>query len=393
MKRATLIVGLPVFFSLIILLFADCAIADNNEKKETSTAQNQAITLSTHSIVTLPQSQKIAPNEDLTIFPTNTVLPIQVKTGFRIDKIEKINEKDKLFSADVKLRLKWRDLRLRFNSWENGSNVKTFTNNEAKKKLEEIWQPEVKIANINTQTGSFSERGTGLRIYYNGEVELIQDFFGVFKIEFNLMAFPFDTQNFNVALVSPRYGIEKVVLLAEQEDIDFSGLSQEAKLKEWSFSPFEFVESQVRGWEGLLRSELIIQLAAKRNPSGDLNKIFMPLLLILFADYIIVICSGSENLERNVSVISSSLLAIIAIDFTVSINYPALESGSMIDKVFMVGYGYSWFLLLVAITLLNPVITRHIASRHTILEAISTLKWSIPLLLTVVLTHIFIGDT
>jgi hypothetical protein len=329
---------------------------------------------------------------DLTSFPEKTSLPLKIQTGLYINEVLKIDESAKSFSAKIVLRLKWKDSRLRFDTWKNGGETLFFVDEEAKSKLETIWQPKIKLANIaDSNSDAYVERGIGLSIRYDGTVEYIQDFLGTFKVNFDLTAFPFDTQKMVINLKSQKFSLDKISIDMQQEDVDFSGFNQETKLREWRFSPLKFEASAFRSWQGSLHSQLSIEWQAMRDSTTSITTIFMPMCLILFTNYLVVIYLENEDLEKNVTMISGSLFAIIALDFTVSVNYPALKSNSIIHETFSVAYIFCWLLLWIALTVLNTNVSKSIASRYTISELIVFLRWSMPLILIVVMNYIFMS--
>jgi hypothetical protein len=350
-----------------------------------------ASALSCYAVANNATAETGSQNEDLLSFPKNIHLPMRVRAGLRIDNIENINQ-DEVFSSYVKLRLIWKDSRLRFDVWKQGGKTKVFVNEEAKTQLSKMWNPGIQVDNLGIRQDSFHEKGTGLIIHYNGYVEYIQVFFAEFKVNYNLTAFPFDTQHLNIDLISPRYTLSEIILSSDQQDIDFSGLSQDVDLREWRFSPLEFEESSFFEWDRRLHSKLSISLNAKRSPSSYVYTILMPLFLIFLTNYTLVIYFDDYDLEKNITTIGANLLAMIALDFTVSISYPSLEGNSIVILMFFIGYIYSWVLVLISFTLLNPPLSKYIASSYTLSEIALFLKWSTPLFLIIIITYVIAGS-
>jgi hypothetical protein len=151
-----------------------------------------------------------------------------------------------------------------------GTNRLEFEHDSAVQKLASIWTPALKLANAAIQSME-----QGFFIYADGTVVLIQRVKGVFDAKYRLEAFPFDTQNLPVHIVSERYNTNQIALIQDQRDINNSGLSKEINLLSWQPKRLTFVTSRTRGWNGQFFPEMQAQIVLTRLPSiGDSDALF-----------------------------------------------------------------------------------------------------------------------
>ena len=177
--------------------------------------------------------------------PENTPRPLKIGVAVFVNNITKVNDQAGTFEGNLDLQLRWKNVDLAFNAKEMGTNRLEFENDSAVQKIASIWTPALTLANATIQSME-----QGLFIYADGTVVHIQRVKGVFDANYRLDAFPFDTQNLPVRIVSERYNTNQIALIQEQRDLDNSGLRKDMSLLSWQPKRLKFVASRTRGWNG-----------------------------------------------------------------------------------------------------------------------------------------------
>jgi hypothetical protein len=231
----------------------------------------------------------------------------------------------------------------------------------------------------------------GLFIYDDGTVVLIQRVKGVFDANYRLGAFPFDTQNLAVHIVSERYNTNQITLVQEQRDLDNSGLRKDMSLLSWLPKRLKFVTSWTRGWNGQFFPEMQAQIVLARVPTAHLLATLMPFFLVMLIPTIATFFIRMD-VDKRLSYISSSILALVALSFTYSSRYAMLPPDSITTQLIVIGSGYQIVMILLSVTIFNPHnANRWFSNKYIIPELISYLRWAIPLALVgLVLTRVLL---
>ena len=144
---------------------------------------------------TQPQSQPS--KDDMTSLPLGKGLPVLVRTGLYFQGITDFDDNQGLFTGTVDMRLRWEDSRLRYAAETTPRGFQEFRGPKADEKVKEIWVPGVAFINLKD---SPSYQATNLRIFPNGQVELMQRTTGQFAVQTDASNFPFDRQTLGVEI-------------------------------------------------------------------------------------------------------------------------------------------------------------------------------------------------
>lgn len=320
-------------------------------------------------------------------FPSNIQLPIRISTAIIFEDISSIDERLEQFTAGIKLRLNWNDPRLAFDRLRIGTDRIEFGNESARRKLETIWTPKIKVDNL---VGDPTREEPGLFIFSDGSVIYTQRLQGVFDTKFDLSRFPFDIQKLEIVLTSPEYSVGQVLLVHKDVDRAFSGVQQGVGLPNWlfhwSFSDLNFIASQFRGWNEGIFSQITAQVTAKRSAIQYLPSLFIPLFVILFLPLLALWID--TDLSERINWILTGLFSLIALYFSTVLQYPALDVGSAINQLFWVGYVLQWSVLLIILIFFNKDIAYKLFDRYVIDEFIAFLLWGVPVTLLVCVCNI-----
>ena len=318
--------------------------------------------------------------------PENTPRPLQIGVAVFVNSITKVNDQDGTFEGSLDVQLRWKNTDLAFDTKQMGTNRLEFEHDSSVQKLKSIWTPSLTLANATIQSIE-----QGLFIYADGTVVHIQRVKGVFDANFRLDAFPFDTQNLPIRIVSERYNTNQIALIQDQRDLDNSGLSKDIKILSWQPKRLKFVASRTRGWNGQFYPEMQAQIVLARVPTAHLLATIMPFFLVLLIPTIATFFIRIE-MDKRLSYISSSILALVALSFTYTSLYAMLPPGSMTTQLILIGSGYQIVMILLTVTIFNPHnANRWFANKFIIPELISYLRWAMPLALAgLVLTRVLL---
>ncbi len=312
-----------------------------------------------------------------------------MKVGVAVtwNNVAKINELAGTFKGNVDLQLRWRDPRQAFNAKEQGTDRQEFSGDAATAKLAAMWSPQLTLSNLVDKPIRMEP---GLLIYADGTVVYIQRVRANFESPYKLAGFPFDRQNLTVKLLSTKYNAAQVALVQEQKDLDQSGVREGARLLNWDIGESGFTASRGRGWNGDFFAQGEATLAVRRLSVTHILVIFIPFFAVLFIPTLLTLFAKVDVGPR-LGAWSGSILALIALNFTLSVRYPALDSHSLVAQVVALGLCFQLLMVFLCMTALNPPIAEKVVSRDLAQEVESFLQWGLPAALTVLLlTRVFL---
>ena len=291
--------------------------------------------------------------------------PKEIKTAVFFVDVRDIDGARQNFSADVLVRLRWKDEKL-------AGGEKRFL------ALSSAWHPNVQIVNRITVQTTLPE---GLEVDKDGNVIYRQRFIGQFACAMNLREFPFDQQEFPVRLVAVGFAPDQVQLIPEGNNV----ISQNFSITDWKILSSKN-QSEVYNVPG------VIQLAgykasfeAKRYFLFFLVQIIIPITLILGMSWIAFWLDRSQPGPR-ISISITSMLTIVAYRLLLGNFIPRLSYLTRMD--FFVFISTS----LVFLSLVNVVyISRLMMNQNETLAAKfdTNSRWIFPALFLIVVIGCF----
>lgn len=309
--------------------------------------------------------------------PNGVPLPLRVGVAVFLNDAGKINEQNSTYEGSVDVRFRWRDPALAFDAKAVGGDRQEFSAEQAAAKLKKMWSPRLTIAN---QVGNAQRTEGGMFVYADGTVEHIQRIKAVFDTKYRLAAFPFDTQALTIRILSTRYTVNQIALVQDQGDINASGFPETMALSGWFAKRIDFAASRSRGWNGDTYPEFEARIYIERLPFAHLFLVFTPFLLIMLVPSVMTLYAKADVAPR-MTLWGASILALIALNFTFSVRYPALGSDSLVQQVMTIGFAYQLFMIAVTVTVLNPQVADKWFSKPVQAEIVGFLRWSVPLAL------------
>ncbi|CAA6606384.1 Glycine receptor, alpha 4 subunit [Rhodospirillaceae bacterium LM-1] len=331
------------------------------------------------------QAFAAAAQDDPAQLPWGRGFPVLVRAGLSFVEVKAINENEGNFTATVDMRLRWRDLRLAYPpSQAAATGYIDYKEDAAEKKLSEIWNPRSEFGNMS---GEPTFRKTGLRIYPNGQAELLQRTTATFNTDFPLEKFPFDNQLLTVEILSRIEPLQKVQFDFRQDELEFSNTRYIKEIDGWTVGLVEISPSPVPSWRGEMNTGVTVGLAIKRDQSSLLATIFVPLFSSLLIPLLALWLNKMEDGEftvdatelTNISI--GGLFAVVGLNFTVNSSFVNLAVG---DNPVMRLFGLNYFLLGLCIAIgivfyrFNAV--KKLFGHHVQNELFVYMNWAIPLL-------------
>jgi hypothetical protein len=258
-------------------------------------------------------------------------LPVKVKVAFCLLNLTRVEEKNEQFEADIYLVFMWKDERLK----HDGKGPILYTNEAVQEKLEEIWSPQLEF--VNTAKPEITNQN--LIIAPDGAVGLKLGLTSTFRADLDLRRFPFDHQRLTVRITSFIYNAEDVIFEPDLGTLTYERANTFEGLRVTGLS----AEALVINTEGAVSekfSEFRAHIDVERNAGFYVWTVFGPVILIFLISCTIYLLRPEQFSER-VSICLAALLACIATQFTLSFGLPQIAYLTLIDRLFVITYGFT----------------------------------------------------
>jgi hypothetical protein len=268
--------------------------------------------------------------------------PAEVKVGVRVDQIIDVDQAAENFSVVARLRMEWQDRDLAFSPDTCQCQFKALTGDDFVEfaSVNDILWPEFTL--FNQQERRFAQNQL-VTVRPAGEAMYFERFSATLDAtEFDFRRFPFDTQEFQIHVVS---------LLSEEfyTYADLEGFSvvdeQATEEEEWIVTGSDTQISSVG-----TSPRFTFRIHAGRHLTFYIWRIFTPLVLIIFVGWLTFFI---QDYEKQVDVSAANLLLFIAFNFTIADNLPRLGYLTFLDSILV-----SAFLVSVLAVVLNVVLKR-----------------------------------
>ncbi|WP_018970289.1 hypothetical protein [Rubritalea marina] len=296
--------------------------------------------------------------------------PTEVKIAYVVLDIDAVSSADQSFTLNVFFRAQWHDPE------EAHDGEKAIT-----KELLDVWHPRIQIANRKKAFNTMDEVVT---IQPDGTVTYIQRIWGGFSQIMNLADFPFDSQKFQIHIVSVGHQPSEVQFVLD-EDVN-SGISEKFSLPDWDVTDHKAWAENGKMYREMEEVPMFtISLEAKRYSWYYMVKVILPLVLIVAMSWI-VFWIDPEQSSTQIGVATTSMLTLIAYRFTIDRLVPAVSYLTRMDEFILSST------ILVFITLCEAV-TTSVLTKHGKAQLATTMdKWFriiIPLSFALLTYHAF----
>jgi len=291
--------------------------------------------------------------------------PTQVHAGAYLIDVVQVTGADQVFTADVVVRLAWKDARLA----QAGGKVREIP-------LDQVWSPRMMIANRRNMEMTLPEV---VEVSPDGTVVYVQRIMGDFSSRFDLHRFPHDVQTLGIHFVAggKRGGNVEFV-----PDLAFTGRADELTLSGWELGNAEMrVQPYVVPRLGLERPGIEIAFQAKRLVGYYAATIFASAAIIVCMAWM-VFWLPLDATNPRISVSVTSMLTLIAHRFVVSGELPKLSYLTRMDY-FLLGSTFMVLVGLIGVVTVAKVISKDKRPRAERINGI--FRWVYPLVFLAIL--------
>jgi Neurotransmitter-gated ion-channel ligand binding domain/Neurotransmitter-gated ion-channel transmembrane region len=301
----------------------------------------------------------------ITVFAQPSETPKQIKTAVFIVDVRDIDGARQSFSADVLIRLRWKDEKL-------AGNQKRFL------PLSAAWHPNVQIVNrISVQT-TLPE---GLEVDEQGNVIYRQRFIGQFGCTMDLREFPFDRQEFPIRLVAVGFSPEKVQFIPDPDPIIISKFS----ITDWKILSANKKNETYNIPGGIRLAGFTARFAAERYFLFFFIQMVIPIALILGMSGI-AFWLDRTNPGPRISISITAMLTIVAYRLLLANFTPRLSYLTRLD-LFVFSSTFLVFLSLVTVVIVSRLMMKQNETMATKLDIHA--RWVFPVLFVIVLLVCF----
>jgi len=248
--------------------------------------------------------------------------------------ISKIDNAGQNFSANVFLRLRWKDPRLA----KPGGAVRQLH-------LEEVWNPRILLTN---QLGRVARAlPEVVQVHPDGTVLYFQRYTGKFSQRLLLSDFPRDTHSFLIQFVATGYSADELTFKPDLvRNILGGSMAKELSLPDWEILQYETRTDPYTPIEEINAAAFEFEFVAQRHLPYYLWQVVLPLVVIVIMSWT-AFWIGREHINVRIAVATSSILTLVAQRFVLATLLPKLPYMTRLDY-FTVG---STLLVLLALIL------------------------------------------
>jgi hypothetical protein len=298
--------------------------------------------------------------------------PTRVKMRYVVLDIDGVDSAIQSFTLNIFYRAQWYDSREKHDG--DGPIVKD---------LHDVWHPNIQITNRQKTFKTMDEIVT---IRPDGTVTQTQRVWGDFSQILDLKDFPFDSQKFEVTMVSVGNSTSDVQFELDKELK--SGISPQFSLPDWEILGHKAWGHNTSIFEGMDEAAMFtVSLEAKRYNEYYIVKVILPLFLIVAMSWI-VFWIDPEQAGTQIGVATTSMLTLIAYRFSIDNLVPAVSYLTRMDTFILSST------LLVFATLGEAVLTSVLTKHGKAKLAVRMDQWCrliIPAGFFALACHVFLG--
>ncbi|MFZ1747346.1 MAG: hypothetical protein WAU17_15610 [Nitrospirales bacterium] len=263
--------------------------------------------------------------------------------------IDDIDDAAQNFTANVYLRLRWKDARL--------------ANPEGAIRqipLSEVWNPRLLLAN---QQGVIPHSLPEIvQVQPDGTVMYHQRYTGKLSQRLMLADFPRDSHNFTIQFVAAGYQADELTFEPESmRNIRGGSMANTLSLADWKILRFEAIVAPYNPIEEIHTAGFAFQFQAKRYVGYYLWQVVLPLAVVVIMSWA-AFWVGREHIGVRIAVATSSVLTLIAHRFVLASLLPRLPYMTHLDY-FTVGSTLLVLLALIAV-IVTGFLAAHGHDRH-----------------------------
>jgi len=262
--------------------------------------------------------------------------PTVVSVGIDIIDIVDIDESNETCTLDLYLWAEWQDPAVEVGD----KSIHVLTESE----IESLWKPRLEYnvhRTLEVHDEAYIIQGDG-KVEYS--VRMVAAFYQSQNAP-NFFVFPFDSHVMTIEIGSFTFPQSVVVFqpLAEYGNGGLSEIDNDVKSPSWLISGWkahsttqEFPIDPAAG--DPTYSNCVFQFSVHRRVGHYIWRVVLPLLAVL-AIAVSSIFVGRRSIDGQLQIIGMSLVALVALHFSVSSNLPELAYPTLLDLAFLFAYG------------------------------------------------------
>ena len=253
--------------------------------------------------------------------------------------IDDIDDANQSFTANIYMRLRWKDKRLA----NPGGATRQM-------QLEEVWNPRVLLAN---RQGLLSKSLPDIvLVSADGTVIYHQRYTGRLSQPLRLLDFPMDKHTFTIHFTAAGYSADELEFIPDKSRYDNilgGSMAEELSLPDWKILQHETLSLPYRPLKQINNAGFAFRFIAERYFAYYVWQIVLPLSVV-----VLMSCAAfwikRSNVSVRITIATSSVLTIIAYRFVLASLLPRLPYMTRMDY-FTVGSTLVVFLVLITIVL------------------------------------------
>ncbi|WP_415407285.1 hypothetical protein ACLHDG_01795 [Sulfurovum sp. CS9] len=286
--------------------------------------------------ISLLQASKLTSN------PGTIDDPVVVNVTMLLLNVNEIESASQSFNANVFFQLEWQDDRLT----HSGKDMQKY-------KLDDIWHPNMTFANETHLRRTFPRIA---HVSPSGHVVFIQRVVGDFSQALNLSEFPFDTQTFEILLVSVGEYEEKKIIIKPLND-HAGDLADTFSLADWDVVNHTF-EALIYQPFKLMNGDPAVsfQFTVNRKIGYYWLHAILPLVFIVIMSMLIFWVPPTQA-GVQIGVSTTSMLTLVAYRFAIASSIPRVSYLTRLDTFILIST------ILVFFTLIHSLLTAQLVDK------------------------------
>jgi hypothetical protein len=273
------------------------------------------------------------PAESLRTRPGSQGAPTIVQTAIFLVDVREIDGARQTFTADIFLRLRWKDPRL-----ASSETLRVLQANT-------VWNPNLQIVNRVLVQTTLPEV---LEVDKEGNVIYRQRFIGQFSCPLDLRAFPFDRQTFPIVFVAIGFSPAELKFMKDDE----TAMSQKLSITDWDVASWKAEERPYQvALSGRSLAGYRLEFYGSRYFYFFLVQIIIPMTLILGMSWIVFWLDPNQPGPR-ISMSITAMLTIVAYRLLLGNFIPRLSFLTRMDY-FVFSCTFLVFLSLVTVVYIS----------------------------------------
>jgi hypothetical protein len=277
--------------------------------------------------------------------PETNGQPVQVQIGVLLIDVVEINDVTESFTADFKIRIRWKDPRLSATALGHSLENCRFP-------IDDVWNPDIQPIN---QRGTVHKGKLQSLVASDGTVSVVARLYSILSNPLDMHDFPFDTQHLRIQFASMKYNPNEITFITDEAR---TGRLEGLSIPGWRIIN-SFSDDTVAPLKGAVRNHPRFDhiIVIERQSSYYVWKFIVPLC------FIVLMASGvfwlnPAGVQTQVGVGTASVFTLIAFLLGLRTVLPRVPYLTRMDELVLAAT------VLVFLALLEVIITSRLAKKN-----------------------------